>query len=137
MSVKELGQEWSVLQNQFDSYEKFSLIIKLVSICASIFSFLIAGASYALLLLIILLWGQDSIWKTFQSRIEPRLMAIEKYIAEENDQSAFQFNTQYLKNSFQGKSLIIEYLRQSIRPTVAFPHAILLLTAALQLVIHH
>lgn len=134
MSIQGLGQEWSVLQNQFDSYEKYSLIIKLISTCVSIFAFLLTGVSFELLLLIILLWGQDSIWKTFQSRIEPRLMIIEKHLAEENNQCAFQFNTQYLENSYKGKALIFEYLRQSIRPTVAFPHAIIFLFATIQFV---
>jgi hypothetical protein len=32
MNVSNLENEWSVLQNQFDDYEKYSLIIKLVNI---------------------------------------------------------------------------------------------------------
>jgi hypothetical protein len=32
MNRTELTQEWQVLQNQFDSYEKYSLVIKLLNV---------------------------------------------------------------------------------------------------------
>ena len=38
MDVKIYESEWTLLQNQYDSYEKHSLYIKLVSILALVFS---------------------------------------------------------------------------------------------------
>jgi len=123
MNENELMAEWCLLQNQFDSYEKHSLYIKLVSIIV-LFSAVISGTiTNSIILILLLLWGQDAIWKTFQSRIEPRLFQIEKSLSTANsNEAACQFNTEYNKVSLGGMALIIEYARQSIRPTVAFPH---------------
>ena len=76
--------------------------------------------------LLLVLWLQDGIWKTFQSRIESRLLKIEKYIAENDEESVFQFNSEYLEGCLSGVPLVSEYARQSIRPTVAFPHIVLI-----------
>ncbi len=125
-----LGHEWSILQNQFDSYEKYSLLIKLFSF--SIFSIdLFFNNLYNLILflLIAFIWLQDAIWKTFQHRIEVRLLRIEKLISQfsnEMDTQAYQFNTDYALQRPNFIKLLKEYIVQAIRPTVAFPHAVLL-----------
>lgn len=53
--------EWMLLQNQFENYEKWSLVIKLMAIIVVIWSlaFSIKGVIAALLLFV--LWLQDSI----------------------------------------------------------------------------
>jgi len=131
MDTKAFQTEWCLLQNQFDSYEKHSLYIKLLSVV--LFTVQIFGsASIFLLLILLMLWIQDAIWKTFQSRIESRLLQIEKFIAERSDQHACQFNSEFLKVRLSGLPLIIEYARQSIRPTVAFPHLVLILILLVQ-----
>jgi len=127
-----LANEWCLLQNQFDSYEKYSLIIKLSAIGLLSTAYFLNNLSVFVLLIILVLWLQDSIWKTFQSRIEIRLLQIEKNISCEeqnnNDKNkAFQFNSLYLLNRPTSIGLIKEYLLQSIRPTVAFPYIVLLL----------
>ena len=127
-----LANEWCLLQNQFDSYEKYSLIIKLSAIGLLSTAYFLNNLSVFVLLIILVLWLQDSIWKTFQSRIEIRLLQIEKHISCEeqnnNDKNkAFQFNSLYLLNRPTSIGLIKEYLLQSIRPTVAFPYIVLLL----------
>ncbi len=85
-----------------------------------------------MVLILAVLWLQDGIWKTVQSRIETRLLQVENYIAEGSEESAFQFNSEYQKSSLSGASLILEYVRQSIRPTVAFPHVVLILILSVQ-----
>ena len=127
MERKEFKTEWCLLQNQFDSYEKNSLYIKLLSIIVLLAVEISDAISIVIVLVLVVLWLQDAIWKTFQSRIEPRLLRIEKYISEESDESAFQFNSEYHSVHLSGLSLINEYVRQSIRPTVAFPHIVLIL----------
>ncbi len=139
METKEFQTEWCLLQNQFDSYEKHSLYIKLLSVIVLLAAEALDVISIFMLLILLVLWVQDAIWKTFQSRIEPRLLQIEKYISEGigegSENGVCQFNTEYQKVSLSGLSLIMEYARQSIRPTVAFPHIVLILILLVQCVL--
>ncbi len=104
MNRIKFGTEWCLLQNQFDSYEKHSLYIKLLSVIV----FLTAGISNVLTIFVVsalvLLWLQDAIWKTFQSRIEARLLQLERYISEGREESEFQFNREYQRGGFSGLS---------------------------------
>jgi hypothetical protein len=132
MKTEDFKTEWCLLQNQFDSYEKHSLYIKLLSISVMLTAELLNKISIFIILILAVLWLQDAIWKTFQSRIEPRLLVLEKYIREGGDHDEFQFNSEYLNVRLTGLSLIYEYVRQSIRPTVAFPHVVLVLLSTFQ-----
>ena len=134
MNVSKLENEWALLQNQFDSYEKYSLLIKLINVGLLTTAYLLNSLSVFIMLLLLVLWGQDAIWKTFQSRIETRLLTIEQSIISGANEGGYQFNSQYQKNSLTGLSLIAEYFRQAIRPTVAFPHVVLLLMVFVDLV---
>jgi len=125
METEKLKMEWCLLQNQFDSYEKHSLYIKFFSIFVFLLAELLLNNSLFIVLILAVVWLQDAIWKTFQSRIEVRLLQVEQYILEETTDNAFQFNSEYQKNSLSGFSLINEYFSQAIRPTVAFPHVVL------------
>jgi hypothetical protein len=126
MKKNEFTTEWCLLQNQFDSYEKHSLYIKLVSVAVLLMAEMSGDIDNAFAFILLVLWLQDAIWKTFQSRIEPRLLQIEKNILEDKHEGVCQFNREYYKARLKGKALIAEYLSQSIRPTVAFPHVFLL-----------
>ena len=126
MEIKEFKTEWCLLQNQFDSYEKHSLQIKLLSVIVLLSAEISGISTVFTVLLLMVLWLQDAIWKTFQSRIEPRLLQLEKYISEGSEESPFQFNSEYHKVRLRGAALISEYLHQSIRPTVAFPYVLLI-----------
>lgn len=128
MSTSDLANEWSLLQNQFDSYEKYSLVIKLFTVAIVCFSYFSDTINlYASVFFVLILWCQDSIWKTFQSRIEVRLLQLEKALADQLPIIAYQFNTEYMKIRPSNTGLILEYAKQAIRPTVAFPYAILVL----------
>lgn len=71
-ALNSLQHEWLALQEQYDSYEKFSLVIKLVTvILACVILFAWHQPLWAACIVAIL-WGQDSIWKTFQNRIAQR-----------------------------------------------------------------
>lgn len=132
MELQRHKTEWIFLQGQFESYEKHSLYIKLVSIVTL---FLIALAKVDLVLaisILAVLWLQDAIWKTFQSRLEPRLFDLEKFIRQESEANEFQFNTEYEKRSKSGVGLILEYIKQAVRPTIAFPHIVLILIVVVQ-----
>ena len=129
MTNNDLATEWTLLQNQYDSYEKYSLVIKLVNV--ALFSVLVAMNSSVLLILavVLVLWGQDAIWKTFQSRIESHLLILENSLkkAQADTQiSAFQFNSLFIDKRPSSMGLMIEYAKQALRPTVAFPHILLI-----------
>lgn len=134
MKTKEIETEWSLLQNQFDSYEKYSLLIKLANTGVLCTAYFVNRMSVFILFLLLILWMQDAIWKTFQSRIETRLLQLENCIFDESDEKAFQFNSQYLKNRPGSAGLIKEYLKQALRPTVAFPHVALVIMLLVLLV---
>ena len=135
METERFQTEWCLLQNQFDSYEKYSLHIKLLSVIVLLVAEIFGVISIFIVLVLVVLWFQDAIWKTFQSRIEARLLQIETYILEKSVGSEFQFNSEYYKSRLSGASLIKEYVTQSIRPTVAFPHIVLILIISVQYVL--
>jgi hypothetical protein len=131
MQTSDLANEWSLLQNQFDSYEKYSLLIKLVSVLVLLVACITHHQQFLIFLLLLVLWLQDAIWKTFQSRIETRLLQLEEYLSgdqslDRTDGKVYQFNTQYVETRPGLVRLINEYFRQAIRPTVAYPHIVLL-----------
>ncbi|PCK04418.1 MAG: hypothetical protein COA42_19240 [Alteromonadaceae bacterium] len=130
MQQSNLATEWCLLQNQFDSYEKYSLLIKLTSIGLLVAAYLANNLSVFVGLLLLLLWLQDAIWKTFQARIDTRLLQLEEYLSAEHKQTAieskaYQFNRLYLQQRPTNAGLIIEYCQQALRPTVAYPHIVL------------
>jgi len=127
MEKKKYEAEWCLLQNQFESYEKHSLYIKLSSILMLFLSEIFSVSMTSIFLILLVLWLQDAIWKTFQSRIEPRLLKIEKNIREKTEGSEFQFNREYQLVKTSGLSKILEYSKQAIRPTLAFPHIVLMI----------
>lgn len=123
--------EWCLLQNQFESYEKHSLYIKLCSILILALGEALSFSGTTTFLILLVLWLQDAIWKTFQSRIEPRLLQIEKYFRNETAENQFQFNSEYQLVERSGLLKIQEYAKQAIRPTVAFPHIVLIAISCL------
>lgn len=134
-----LQSEWTTLQTQFDSYEKYSLVIKL-------FSILIYGTlTFALNagiwspVIVAILWLQDGIWKTFQNRIGQRLEVIEQAIQQHSQATqeqispvAMQFNLAWGQSRPSTLGLIGEYTKQSLKPTVAYPYVVLICVAIVQ-----
>ncbi len=148
MQVSSFASEWKTLQQQCDNYEKLSLTIKLVNVLLVAGCLLTNTSNYYLLILVLVLWLQDGIWKTFQARTEQRLLEVEQNIATQLTASAsasasaneskltqeqslsqlpFQFNQSFINNRPSSSKLIAEYIKQALRPTVAFPHVVLTL----------
>ena len=126
MTTDYLSLEWQTLQNQFDSYEKYSLLIKLVAIFTTAFAL---GFEFNLLVPVLMVgvfWLQDGIWKTFQGRFETRLLIVEAALAANHNETGCQFNQQYQQIANSGAGLIKEYLNQCLRPTVMYPYVVLL-----------
>ncbi|MFQ3205920.1 MAG: hypothetical protein ACI9IT_000054 [Glaciecola sp.] len=118
--------EWVTLQNQFDAFEKLSLAIKLVAVVmATLFAFELKHPD-VIVVLNSICWIQDAIWKTFQSRFADRLLLIESELSSESSDGNIQFNTAWEAKPRGLISLISEYLRHLAKPTVVFPHFVLL-----------
>ena len=130
MQASAAATEWSLLQNQFDSYEKYSLLIKLVGVLVLCATVLVDRPGLSVAGILVVLWMQDGIWKTYQARIESRLLELESVLADEPYSAPqggfYQFNTAFLDNRQRGFALLLEYLLQAVRPTVAFTHVALL-----------
>ncbi|MFV0277761.1 MAG: hypothetical protein ACK5HY_11320 [Parahaliea sp.] len=91
--------EWVLLQNQYDSYEKLSLLIKLVNIILAALLLLVWQAGLWAGAVVAILWLQDGIWKTYQSRINIRLLEVEAALASESSGAAagpMQYNQRWL-----------------------------------------
>ncbi len=132
MAANDLKEEWCLQQTQFDNYEKHSLLIKLMSVAVTCIACFSAGTgSLTAGAIIAILWLQDAIWKTFQSRIETRLLRIEQALAKGNDLAPFQFNSEFIQQRQNLTGLIREYLGQAARPTIAYPHAALMFVVML------
>jgi hypothetical protein len=140
VQISILQTEWVTLQTQFDSYEKCSLAIKLFSIlvcCILVFAF---NAAIESLLVVAILWLQDGIWKTFQNRIGQRLEVVEQAIQnhaestqEQTSQLGMQFNLAWSQARSNAIGLVCEYIKQSLKPTVAYPYVILIILVIVQL----
>lgn len=143
VQISILQTEWVTLQTQFDSYEKCSLAIKLFSIlvcCILVFAF---NAVIESLLVVVILWLQDGIWKTFQNRIGQRLEVVEQAIQnhadstqEQTSQLGMQFNLAWSQARPSAIGLVYEYIKQSLKPTVAYPYVVLIILVIVQLYVH-
>ena len=123
-----LAQEWTTLQNNHEWHERSALLIKLAAVA------LCAGAWVAELrpwlpsALTVLLWLQEAILKTWQTRLADRLMAIEASFQRTTSggDAPFQLHSQWQARRPGPAGLLADYSRSALRPTVAFPYAILL-----------
>lgn len=128
-----LQGEWITLQNQFDSYEKCSLVIKLFNVLIGCILVFVVDAGLWPLIVVATLWLQDGIWKTFQSRIGQRLEVVEQaiqdiphHIPESASQMGMQFNLAWNQSRPLAVGLVSEYIKQALKPTVAYPHVVLM-----------
>ena len=129
--ISSFTQEWSILHNDHEKYERYSLLIKLVSLLVCFFALGFDFSELIAIVFIAVIWLQDGIWKTYQARISDRILLIERYIKEQSagnsDEVAFQFYSEWEKSPRGVKNLLREYGKSSLRPTVAFPHGVLIL----------
>lgn len=140
LQLPTLQNEWITLQTQFDSYEKCSLAIKLFSVFACCILVFTLNADIWSLPIVAILWLQDGIWKTFQNRIGQRLEVVEQAIHDNAmstsnhvSQVGMQFNLAWKKSRPGAINLVGEYIKQSLKPTVAYPHVILMGLVLVQL----
>jgi len=117
-----LAHEWATLQNNIETYERQALWVKLLAI---VLAAQLGWLGWPLLgmAMVLVLWLQEAIFRTSQSRLGERILELEQHP---------QTRSHQLHTAWQAKrpgtlGLVREYLAQSLRPTVAFPYPVLVL----------
>jgi len=128
--MSKLENEWTILHADIERYERNSLYIKLTAVLVSLISMLMGLNVFLAVLLLMILWLQDGIWKTFQNRLVSRIVNLEDQIKRStNDDDGMQLYSQW-ENQRQGVlGLVREYLKNALKPTVAYPYVVLILLA--------
>jgi hypothetical protein len=121
-----LQQEWLALHQSDERSETLSLLIKLLAVILCVTGWALSLNVYLLVLLLAVLWLQEGIWKTFQSRTQQRLLDLERAISGQGDTTAFQFYHEWQQRRPRTVELMGQYLRHALRPTVAYPYAVLI-----------
>lgn len=127
-----LGMEWHTLQNNYEQYEKSGLFIKLTCTVLFAVGFAMGLSGFWISALVLLLWVQEAIFRTYQARLGARLLHVEamlKQSAETRSGDAFQLHTEWLSSRPGFTGLLAEYGVSACRPTVAFPYFVLLVLA--------
>lgn len=126
--------EWANLHRSYEQAEALSLVTKLVSVALYIYTSMNTPTPLIPCILTCLLWAQDAIWKTFQSRTEARLVQLENdLVNQQATQQGFYSQWQSQRPGIVG--LLKSYCLTALRPTVAFPYGPLIaITGALSLI---
>lgn len=142
-----LPHEWTTLQNNHERYELGGLLIKLVSVVLTAAGFAAHLNLKLMAALVVLLWVQEGIYRTFQSRLGQRILRVEQLIklgslatgglasaqnialqpqAAAGQGAAFQLHSEWAAGRLGVAGLLAEYARSALKPTVAFPYGVLL-----------
>ncbi len=121
MDVSPLGAEWVALQQDHERYEASALLVKLVAVVLATLGIALSWPALAAILPLPVLWLQEGILRTSQSRLGERLLRIESGASD-----AYRLHTEWQAGRPGVVGLVAEYVRNALRPTVAFPYAVLL-----------
>lgn len=126
--MNDLQTEWTIIHKDIERYECHTLAIKLFAVLISSFSLAYSINELLVISIILVLWLQDGIWKTFQQRLHSRILIIEQSIQNNPNENCtpFQLYTQWEGKRPGAIGLIQHYLSSSIKPTVAYPYVILI-----------
>ncbi len=129
---QQLAQEWTTLQDNFEAQERSALSIKLVTVLLFALARWVELDLFLTGALILILWVQEAVYKTWQARLGARLLALEAMLQRgpQGTERSFALHSQWLEQRAGLRALLVEYAQHAIRPTVAFPYVDLLLLAA-------
>jgi len=123
--------EWQTLHNNHESYEQYALVIKLIAIIIFSLNLIFEMPVIIAISLLLILWLQEGIWKTYQSRIAKRIILIENEISglsqDTQEKVPFQLYSSWQKEGTNGIDLVKEYISNALKPTVIYPYIILVL----------
>ncbi len=123
-----LGHEWAILQNNHERYENAGLLIKLTGVVLFVACLALSLDVIIAMLLMLLLWVQEAMVRTSQSRLGQRIVRIEQALASGTPVQAapYQLHSEWLATRPGLGGLLAEYGRNMLRPTIAFPYAALM-----------
>ena len=121
-----LNEEWQTLHQDYERYDRYSLLIKLAAILSSLIVIGLTIHLWVALIFILVLWLQKGIWRTVQARTSERLLVLEQLIKRDEQKAAMQFYSDWEATRHGTSGLIKEYMRNALRPTVAYPYIVLL-----------
>lgn len=122
-----LAREWSALHQDTEGAERAALWLKLAAIALSALAPLLGLELLPSLLLLAVLWLQEAIVRTGQARLVTRLLEVEALLRGQPQAGAgCQLYSRWQAARGSSAGLLAEYLRHALRPTVAFPYAVLL-----------
>lgn len=125
-------QEWGILHADIEKYERYSLLIKLTAVLSCVLCEVFAIALWFTIPIVLLLWLQEGIWKTFQGRLGRRIEYVERGMKDKiKEDDSFQLYTQWQTQRTGIKGLVSEYIVSSLKPTVAFLYIALIILVAL------
>lgn len=132
----DLAQEWNTLQNNIEQYEKGGLLIKLAGVALCVIGLTLGHHAIVISMLIGVLWLQEGIFRTFQSRLVERILRIEQLIKQDTptERAAYQLYSEWLAGRAGTVGLVKEYALSMLRPTVAFPYVVLILINLISLI---
>ncbi|MBT3203343.1 MAG: hypothetical protein HOM14_09305 [Gammaproteobacteria bacterium] len=122
-----LQQQWITLHNNVEKSESLALILKMLAVLVLVAGLIAKLNVIDIVLLLLVLWLQEGIWKTFQSRTESHLLALEKASSDNDEKFGLSFYSEWNESRPGIKKLIFQYISNSLRPTVAYPYVVLLL----------
>lgn len=119
-----LGQEWHTLQNNHEQHEKNALLIKLTCLALCMVGLATAVSIAWITVMVLLCWGQEGIFKTYQARLGERLLRVEALLRQGTPSapSALQLHTEWQLERPGGMALLAGYVASACKPTVAFPY---------------
>ncbi|MCF6323817.1 MAG: hypothetical protein L3J89_05760 [Gammaproteobacteria bacterium] len=132
-----LNEEWQTLHQDYERYDRYSLLIKLAAILSSLIVIGLTIHLWVAIIFILVLWLQEGIWRTVQARTSERLLALEQLIKRDEQKAAMQFYSDWEATRHGTIGLIKEYMRNALRPTVAYPYLILLGILITITILHH
>lgn len=123
-----LAREWTALHRDCEAAERSALGIKLGAVALAVLAIALGFDAVLAMALVAILWLQESILRTGQARLVERLLHVEALLREGGcaPGQACQLYSAWLAARPGAAGLAVEYLRAAVRPTVAFPHAVLL-----------
>lgn len=128
-----LHLEWQTLQYNHERHERNALLIKLTCVALSVLGLTLSVPWIWLAVVIALLWLQEGIIKTYQTRLADRLLRVEGLLRQTQSASAsaaMQLHTEWGAQRPNGAALVASYFLSTCRPTVAFPYVPLLICFA-------
>ncbi|KQP37917.1 hypothetical protein [Pseudorhodoferax sp. Leaf274] len=122
-----LGREWTALHRDCEASERSALWIKLAAVALTAVAVALNFDAVLAIVLVGVLWVQEAVVRTGQARLVDRLLRVEAVLRDvaAAPRAACQLYSDWLATRPGALGLLAEYLAAAVRPTVAFPYAVL------------